>query len=125
MSLTLIKDVATEARRLAIAGSKLARLEAYPDGSTGYRSRADVHLCSDYTFALRDDRAGFDRRGFPDAAGPDRVRGDWSVITNGQVVALLLESGNGELLEYRLDQQNGQVFADGRRVILAPAELCR
>ena len=61
---------------------------------------------------------------FGNSGGVDTARGRWYVITNGQVVGLVLELQNGQAVEFRMDYQNGETYADGQRVFVTPAELC-
>lgn len=54
-----------------------------------------------------------------DAGGQD-------VITNGQVVGLVLEFASGETQKFRLDCEYGDqaTYANGTRVFMTPAEVC-
>jgi hypothetical protein len=62
---------------------------------------------------------------FGNAGGVGNGQGTWYVITNGQVVGLILEGGNGEVTELRMDYQNQETYANGDRVYVTPAEVCR
>ncbi len=62
---------------------------------------------------------------FGNSGGVDGSRGRWYVITNGQVVGLILESSNGETQEFRMEFQNEETYANGERVFVTPSDLCR
>lgn len=111
-----------------LSGNKLTRMSSYSSGSSGgYSARTDVYLCSDRTFAMRDESSvSVDVGGaFGNSGGVDRIRGQWYVITNGQAVGLILESSNGETLEFRMEYQNEETYANGERVFVTPSDLCR
>jgi len=111
-----------------LAGNKLTRMSSYSSGSSGgYSARVDVYLCSDHSFAMRDESSvSVDVGGASGSSGGvGTAQGQWYVITNGQVVGLILEPRGGEPLQLRMDHQNGATFADGERVYVTPAEVCR
>ena len=58
------------------------------------------------------------------SGGVGGEQGQWYVITNGQVVGLVLESRTGEVSEFRMDYQNQETYANGERVYVTPAEVC-
>jgi hypothetical protein len=110
-----------------LAGSKLTRMESYSSGSAGgYSARTDVYLCSDRSFALRDESSvSVDVGGaFGNSGGVGGGQGRWYVITNGQVIGLILEFNSGEAQEFRMDYQNQETYANGERVYVTPAEVC-
>jgi hypothetical protein len=61
---------------------------------------------------------------FGSSGGTGNGRGRWYVITNGQVVGLVLEFDNGETQEFRMEYENEQTYANGERVFVTPAEVC-
>jgi hypothetical protein len=110
-----------------LAGSKLTRMESYSSGSAGgYSARTDVYLCSDRSFALRDESSvSVDVGGaFGNSGGVGNGQGRWYVITNGQAIGLILEFGAGEVQELRMEYQNQETYANGERVYVTPAEVC-
>lgn len=110
-----------------LAGKKLTRMSSYSSGGAGgYSARTDLYLCSDRSFALRDESSvSVDVGGaFGNSGGVDGSQGRWYVITNGQVVGLVLEATSGEVSEFRLDYQNQETYANGERVYVTPAEVC-
>lgn len=110
-----------------LAGKKLTRMSSYSSGSAGgYSARTDVYLCSDRSYAIRDESSvSVDVGGaFGNSGGVGGDQGQWYVITNGQVVGLVLESRTGEVSEFRMDYQNQETYANGERVYVTPAEVC-
>jgi hypothetical protein len=110
-----------------LAGKKLTRMSSYSSGGAGgYSARTDLYLCSDRSFALRDESSvSVDVGGaFGNSGGVGGSQGRWYVITNGQVVGLVLEATSGEVSEFRLDYQNQETYANGERVYVTPAEVC-
>ena len=111
-----------------LSGKKLTTMSSYSSGSAGgYSARTDVYLCSDRSYAVRDESSvSVDVGGaFGSSGGIGASEGNWYVITNGQVVGLVLEDAAGQALEVRMDYQGQQTFANGERVYVTPAELCR
>lgn len=111
-----------------LAGKKLTRMSSYSSGTAGgYNARTDVYLCSDRSYALRDESSvSVDVGGaFGNNGGVAGEQGRWYVITNGQVIGLILESATGEVSEFRMDYQNQETYANGERVYVTPAEVCR
>jgi hypothetical protein len=110
-----------------LSGKKLTRMNSYSSGNSGgFNARTDVYLCSDRTWAMRDESSvSVDVGGaFGNSGGVGSDRGQWYVITNGQVVGLILESVTGEVSEFRMDYQNQETYANGERVYVTPAEVC-
>ena len=110
-----------------LAGKKLTRMSSYSSGGAGgYSARTDLYLCSDRSYALRDESSvSVDVGGaFGNSGGVGGEQGRWYVITNGQVVGLVLEATSGEVSEFRLDYQNQETYANGERVYVTPAEVC-
>jgi hypothetical protein len=110
-----------------LAGKKLTRMSSYSSGSAGgYSARTDLYLCSDRSFSYRDESSvSVDVGGaFGNSGGTDGGQGTWYLITNGQVMGLVLEFTNGERWEVRLDYENEQTFANGERVYVTAAEIC-
>ena len=110
-----------------LSGKKLTWMSSYSSGSAGgYSARTDVYLCSDRSYAVRDESSvSVDVGGaFGNSGGVGGDQGRWMVITNGQVVGLVLESQTGQVSEYRLDYQNQETYANGERVYVTPAEVC-
>ena len=110
-----------------LAGKKLTRMSSYSSGSAGgYSARSDVYLCSDRTFAMRDESSvSVDVGGaFGNSGGVGGGQGQWLVITNGQVVGLILQSNDGQTVEFRMEYQNEETYANGERVYVTPAEVC-
>jgi hypothetical protein len=111
-----------------LAGNKVTRMSSYSSGSAGgYSARTDVYLCSDRSYAMRDESSvSVDVGGaFGNNGGVGGDQGQWYVITNGQVVGLVLESRTGEVSEFRMEYQNQETYANGERVYVTPAEVCR
>lgn len=46
------------------------------------------------------------------------------MITNGQVVGLILEQNDGQAQGFRMEYQNQETYANGERVYVTPAEVC-
>jgi hypothetical protein len=110
-----------------LAGSKLTTMSSYSSGSAGgYSARTDIYLCSDRSFVMREESSvSVDVGGaFGSSGGTGNGRGRWYVITNGQVVGLVLEFDNGETQEFRMEYENEQTYANGERVFVTPAEVC-
>lgn len=110
-----------------LSGKKLTRMSSYSSGSAGgYSARTDLYLCSDRRFSLRDESSvSVDVGGaFGNTGGVEGGQGRWYVITNGQVVGLILEHANGQVDEVRMDYQDQKTFANGERVYVTPAEVC-
>jgi len=115
--------------RTFLSGKKVTRMESYSSGTAGgYSSRTDVYLCSDRSFAMRDENSvSVDVGGaFGNTGGLDSGRGTWYLITNGQVVGLILEYANGQIEQYRMDfdPQSQATYANGERVYVTAAEVC-
>jgi hypothetical protein len=111
-----------------LAGKKLTTMSSYSSGTAGgYSARTDVYLCSDRSYALRDESSvSVDVGGaFGNSGGVGGEQGRWYIITNGEVVGLVLEAATGEVSEYRMDYQNQETYANGERVYVTPAEVCR
>jgi hypothetical protein len=111
-----------------LAGKKLTRMSSYSSGTAGgYSARTDLYLCSDRSFALRDESmVAVDVGGaFGNSGGVDSSQGQWYVITNGQAVGLILEASNGAVTEFRMEYQNQETYANGERAYVTPAEVCR
>ncbi len=111
-----------------LAGNKLTRMSSYSSGNAGgYSSRTDVYLCSDRSFAMRGENSvSVDVGGASgSSSGADGGQGQWYVITNGQAIGLILEYASGEIQEFRMEYQNQETYANGERVYLTPAEVCR
>jgi hypothetical protein len=111
-----------------LSGKKLTRMSSYSSGSAGgYSARTDVYLCSDRSYALRDENSvSVDVGGaFGNSGGVGRDQGTWYVISNGQVAGLVLEGADGTVTELRMDFQNQETYANGDRVYVTPAEVCR
>lgn len=113
-----------------LSGKKLTRMESYSSGTAGgYSARTDIYLCSDRSFAIRDESSvSVDVGGaFGNSGGVGRGQGSWFLITNGQVVGIVLEHADGQVDEYRLDYDaNSQAtYANGERVYVTPAEICQ
>lgn len=113
-----------------LSGMKVTRTESYSSGTAGgYSARTDVYLCSDRSFSMRDESSvSVDVGGaFGNTGGVGGGQGTWYLITNGQVVGLVLEHAGGQADEYRLDYDyNSQAtYANGERVYVTPAEICR
>lgn len=112
-----------------LAGKKLTTMESYSSGSAGgYSARTDIFLCSDRSFAMRDESSvSVDVGGaFGNSGGVGGGQGEWYVITNGQVVGLVLEFASGEAREFRMDYdvQSQATYANGVRVYVTPAGVC-
>jgi len=110
-----------------LAGKKLTRMSSYTSGTAGgYSARTDLYLCSDRSFALRDESSvSVDVGGaFGNAGEVDSSQGQWYVITNGQVIGLILEARNGEVTEFRMEYVNQETYANGERAYVTPAEVC-
>ncbi len=110
-----------------LSGNKLTRMSSYSSGSAGgYSARTDVYLCSDRTFAMRDESSvSVDVGGaFGNSGGVGGDQGQWYVISNGQAVGLILESNSGQTQEFRMEYQNQETYANGERVYVTPAEVC-
>jgi len=112
-----------------LAGNKLTTMDSYSSGTAGgYSARTDVYLCSDRSFAMRDESSvSVDVGGaFGNSGGVGGGQGQWYVITNGQVVGLVLEFASGETQEFRLDYDydDQATYANGTRVYVTPAEVC-
>ncbi len=112
-----------------LAGNKLTRMSSYSSGSAGgYSARADVYLCSDRSFAMRDESSvAVDVGGaFGNSSGTSGGQGRWYVIanTNTQVVVLVLEYADGQSQEFRMEYQNQATYANGERAYVTPAEIC-
>lgn len=110
-----------------LGGTRILTTGLGTDGSGGPTGRSEIYLCSDRSFAVRDERAlGFSpggRTGARDGFGSET--GTWYVITDGRVVGLVLEDLSGGLTELRLDQLGRQTWANGRRVDVTPTDQCR
>lgn len=111
-----------------LAGNKLTRMSSYSSGSAGgYSARTDIYLCSDRSFAMHDESlVAVDVGGaFGNSGSADNSQGRWYVITNGQVVGLVLEFSNGQAQEFRMEYQNQETYANGERVYVTAAGVCR
>ncbi|MDA0329912.1 MAG: hypothetical protein O2958_13005 [Gemmatimonadetes bacterium] len=111
-----------------LAGKKLTRMSSYSSGSAGgYSARTDLYLSSDRSYAMRDESSvSVDVGGaLGNSGGVDNSQGRWFVITNGQVVGLVLEGNGGQILEFRMEYIDQATYANGERAYVTPAEVCR
>ncbi len=111
-----------------LAGKKVTRIGSYSSGSAGgYAYQTEVFLCSDRSFAIRSESSISVDVGAASAgsASQGNGQGAWYVITNGQAVGLILEYYSGEAEEYRMEYVDGGTYANGERVYVTPAEVCR
>ena len=63
---------------------------------------------------------------FGNTGGVGGGQGTWYLITNGQVVGLVLEYANGQADQFRLDYDYNEqaTYANGERVYVTAAEIC-
>ena len=126
---TATATVSGQEWRAFLSGKKVTRMESYSSGlAGGYSSRTDVYLCSDRRFAMRDENSvSVDVGGASgNAGGLENGQGTWYLITNGQVVGLVLEFASGQVEQYRMDfdAQSQATYANGERVYVTAAGVC-
>ena len=118
-----------------LAGKRLTQMDSYysSGGSVGgystgggYSSQSVVHLCSDKTFfAAQQSSASVDSGGaFGSGQGANQYKGNWMLITNGQVVGLILMSDVGGRSELTMEFNQGQTFANGVRTFVTEDSIC-
>ena len=118
-----------------LAGKRLTQIDSYysSGGSVGgystgggYSSEIVLHLCSDKTFfAAQQSSASVDSGGaFGSGQGANQYKGNWMLITNGQVVGLILMSDIGGRSELTMEFNQGQTFANGVRTFVTEDAIC-
>ena len=118
-----------------LAGKRLTQMDSYysSGGSVGgystgggYSSQSVVHLCSDKTFfAAQQSSASVDSGGaFGSGQGANQYKGNWMLITNGQVVGLILMSDVGGRSELTMEFNQGQTFVNGVRTFVTEDAIC-
>lgn len=91
-------------------------------GPTDPGERIDVSLCSDRSFYSRDATRPATA---PNRSSTPPPQGWWTALSDGEVVILLLEYRSGAMLEFRLHFADRRPYANGSRIFVAPAEVCR
>lgn len=118
-----------------LTGKRLTQMDSYysSGGSVGgystgggYSSQSVVHLCSDKTFfAAQQSSTSVDSGGgFGSGQGGGQYKGTWMLITNGQVVGLILMSDVGGRSELTMEFNQGQTFANGVRTFVTEDSIC-
>jgi hypothetical protein len=118
-----------------LAGKRLTQMESYyssggsVDGYStggGYSSQSIIHLCRDKTFtAIQQGGVSVDAGGgFGSGGSNSQYEGTWTLITNGQVVGLILMSSVGGRAEFAMEFNQGQTFANGVRTFLTDDSVC-
>ena len=113
-----------------LSGKKLTQMESYSSsggGFGGYSSRQEAVLCSDRRFRSRSSSSvSVDVGGaFGNSNGANQGTGRWMLITNGQLVGLVLVFDDGSTMEFRLEMNSdGGMYANGTRTFVTPAEVC-
>ena len=118
-----------------LAGKRLTQIDSYysSGGSVGgystgggYSSEIVLHLCSDKTFfAAQQSSASVDSGGaFGSGQGANQYKGNWMLITNGQVVGLILMSDIGGRSELTMEFNQGQTFVNGVRTFVTEDAIC-
>jgi len=117
--------------RQVIAGKKVTYISSYSSnslGGGGMSTKNVYHFCSSGQFAFSDDSSvTLNMPGTPDLGTPgtsDGGSGTWRIITEGQLAGVELRFNSGEVVVYRLDMQDGAVYANGDRVYVTPGEAC-
>ncbi|MDH3222762.1 MAG: hypothetical protein OEO23_03530 [Gemmatimonadota bacterium] len=117
--------------RQVLAGKKVTYTSSYNSsslGGGGFSTRNVYHICSDGRFAFSDNSSvTLNSPQAPDLGTPgsaDGGSGTWRIVTEGQLAGIELRFNSGEVAVYRLDMQNGQVYANGDRVYVTPGEVC-
>ncbi len=116
--------------RQVLAGKKVTYTSSYNSsslGGGGFSTKNVYHICSDGRFAFSDNSSvTLNSPQSPDLGTPgtaDGGSGTWRIVTEGQVAGIELRFNSGEVAVYRLDMQNGQVFANGDRVYVTPGDV--
>jgi len=118
-----------------LAGKRLTQMESYyssggsVDGYStggGYSSQSIIHLCRDKTFAaIQQGGVSVDAGGgFGSGGSNSQYEGTWTLITNGQVVGLILMSSVGGRAELAMEFNQGQTFANGVRTFVTDDSVC-
>ena len=118
-----------------LAGKRLTQIDSYysSGGSVGgystgggYSSEIVLHLCSDKTFfAAQQSSTSVDSGGaFGSGQGANQYKGNWMLITNGQVVGLILMSDIGGRSELTMEFNQGQTFVNGVRTFVTEDANC-
>jgi len=118
-----------------LAGKRLTQIDSYysSGGSVGgystgggYSSEIVLHLCSDKTFfAAQQSSTSVDSGGaFGSGQDASQYKGNWMLITNGQVVGLILMSDVGGRSELTMEFNQGQTFANGVRTFVTEDAIC-
>ena len=117
--------------RQVIAGKKVTYISSYNSnslGGGGMSTKIVYHICSNGQFAYSEDGSvTLNTPGSPDLGTPgtaDGGSGSWRIITEGQLAGVELRFNSGEVVVYRLDMQDGAVYANGDRVYVTPGEAC-
>ena len=118
-----------------LSGKKLTQIESYYSSGEsiggystggGYSAQTEIHLCADKTFtAASHNSTSIDSGGaFGSGGGNAQYSGVWTLITNGQLVGLILSSEGGGRAEMRIEFNEGQTFANGVRTFVTEGALC-
>ena len=118
-----------------LTGKRLTQMDSYysSGGSVGgystgggYSSQSVLHLCSDKKFfAAQQSSTSVDSGGgFGSGQGGSQYKGTWTLITNGQVVGLILMSDVGGRSELTMEFNQGQTFANGVRTFVTEDAIC-
>lgn len=110
-----------------LAGNMAARYSRYSSGlEGGYSSKTEYHLCRNGEFLFQSSSSvSVDVGGAYGHSGGDRgQRGTWRIITQGDLAGIELRYQSGEVVQARLDYQNGQTLVDGERWLIGRSEIC-
>jgi hypothetical protein len=104
-----------------------AKYSRYSSGlEGGYTSSTEYHLCRSGEFLLKQSSStSVDVGGaYGYSGGKNNRSGTWRIITQGQLVGIELRYSDGEVVQARLDYQNGQTLVDGERWLIGRSEVC-
>lgn len=99
-----------------LSGKKLTQIDSYYSsgglGSGGYSSRQEINLCSDKTFTgIQSSSSSVDAGGsWGSGAGSNTHSGQWTMVTNGQVIGLILFGDNGGRSELLVEFKSGNIY---------------
>lgn len=111
-----------------LAGNMAARYSRYSSGSDGgYSSSTEFHLCRNGQFLVkRSSSVSVDIGGASGYSGGNSDdRGTWRIITQGNQAGIELRYANGEVIQARLDYEDGKTLVDGERWLIGRSGICQ